>query len=270
MPVYQLLILALIQGITEFLPISSSGHLILAHHFMGGEGESWAEDLTMDIAVHVGTLLAVLIYFRRDIFGMIGGLRRGGSPAERQKTKFLIVASLPVIAAGYGLHVLQPDWARSLELMAWASIIFGIALWIADRYFPTDRRVEDMCLRDAVWVGLAQALALIPGVSRSGITMTAGRALGFSRVEAARFSLLLAVVAISGAGVLGGIDLYQSGDLRLGVDAVVAAFLSFISAWLVVALMMRWLENFTFTPFVLYRVALGVVLLALYYGGYLS
>jgi len=261
MPFYYILILALIQGITEFLPISSSGHLVLAHHMMG---QQTTHALTLDVAVHVGTLFAVLLYFRGDICRMLCGLKKGG---DRHLTAAIIIGSLPVIIAGFLLHITGPDWTRSLYLTAWCTLIFGIVLWVADKYKPAQKTLDDLTLRDAFFIGCAQVLALIPGTSRSGITMTAARWLGFSRTECARFSLLLAIVAISGAGTLGGIDLIRSGDFSLGFDVLLAAFMAFLSGLAAIALMMRWLEKASFTPFVIYRIVLGIILLGLLYGG---
>lgn len=283
MVLFHIVILALIQGITEFLPISSSGHLVLAHAFMDGaavdEAARWAEDLTMDVAVHVGTLFAVLLYFYRDIWSMVRGLigllcinkaatEQGGADQEgAQLCLYVVLASLPVIVAGFALHAWAPAFVRSVEIMAWATLIFGIVLWAADHFSPADKMLVTLNWKSALLIGLAQVLALIPGTSRSGITMTAGRALGFSRRESARFSLLLAVVAISGAGTLSGIDLWQSGDLALGKEAALAAGLSFVTALGAIALMMKWLEKSSFTPFALYRIILGLILLGLIYSG---
>lgn len=259
MPFFHIVILALVQGITEFLPISSSGHLVLAHALLGSDGT--AQDQIMDIAVHVGTLAAVLLYFRQYAAGIV---RRD---AAHWRLAFLIVfASLPVIAAGFVMHKLDPAWSRSLLLMGWASIIFGGVLWYADKFRPAGRDLEVMSWKGALFIGLAQVLSLMPGVSRSGITMTAARWLGFSRTESARFSMMLAIVAISGAGALGGLDLLKSGDAALGLDALVAAVLSFVSSGAAIILMMKWLQHATFTPFVIYRIALGAALLAVYYG----
>ncbi len=272
MPLFHIVILALIQGITEFLPISSSGHLVLAHTVMNADTLSgWEEDLTMDIAVHIGTLFAVLLYFWRDIFRMLSGLT--GLVTSKKDTEgtnlllHVIIGSLPVIAAGFALHMWEPAWLRSLTVMAWATVIFGIILWAADRFGKTDYTLTDMTFKNAFLIGLAQILALIPGTSRSGITMTAARFLGFSRRESAHFSLLLATVAISGAGALTGLDLWQSGNVTLGMDALLAIILSFFAAMIAIALMMKWLEKSSFTPFAIYRIILGLILLGLIYSG---
>ena len=263
-----IVILALVQGITEFLPVSSSGHLVLTHHLLDGGGANlcWEENRTLDVAVHVGTLASVLLYFRRDVCTMACGLLR----AEFRLLSLVILASLPVIAAGFGLHLLQPSFLCLLQVMAWTTLVFGIVLWVADRFSPAQKTIDDMNRRDALLIGLSQALALVPGTSRSGITMTAARALGYTRTEAAHFSLLLSIVAIAGAGTLGSLDLVQSGNADLSFDALIAAVLAFVSGWIAIALMMKWLEKATFTPFAIYRVVLGVLLLGLIYGGVLG
>lgn len=276
MPLHHLLILALIQGITEFLPISSSGHLVLFHTGLsGGAPGDWGQDRMLDIAVHVGTLIAALIYFRRDIDAMLATLLRlgrvnnDGDDFGRRLLVAIIIASLPVLIAGFIIHMAEPAWLRSLEVVAWATLVFGIVLWVCDRYAPDTGGLTTLTWRGALVIGLAQVLALIPGTSRSGITMSAGRALGLARTEAARFSLLLAIVAISGAGFLSGIDLLQSGNLALGLDMALAALLAAISGWLAIHLMLAWLARASFTPFVVYRIVLGGGLLILLYGGYL-
>lgn len=269
-----LIILALVQGITEFLPVSSSGHLVLIHDFWGtGEAARWNEDLSLDIAVHIGTLLAALVYFRDDIFQMLLGVfkpKAVQSAQGRRMILLIIIGSLPVILAGFALFLWEPVWLRSFPVMAWATIIFGIILWAADHYKPNERALESIGYKEALFIGLAQILALIPGTSRSGITMTAGRFLGFTRTDCARYSLLLAIVAISGAGTLIGLDLWQNGNVALGPDILIATVLSFIAGYIAIHLMMVWLSRASFAPFAIYRVALGAGLLGLYYGGVIS
>lgn len=276
MPFLTIVILALVQGITEFLPISSSGHLVLAHSALDGdlEPQAWADSLMIDVAVHVGTLFSVLIYFRDDVRRMVQGGRDFATGAVRSLDSklmiYVVVSSLPVIFFGFILHQFNFSWLRSVEVVAWATLIFGALLWAADRYQPAQRSVEDMTFKDAFFIGLAQALALIPGTSRSGITMIASRYLGYTRSESARYSLLLAIIAIAGAGTLAGLDLVQSGNVRLGLDALLAAVIAFGAGWVAIALMMRWLERFSFAPFAIYRVILGVVLLGAIYSGYIA
>ncbi len=268
MPLHHIAVLALVQGITEFLPISSSGHLVLVPVLTGWRDQG----LVIDVAVHVGTLLAVVLYFRRDVGQMILGLVRvlaGGREREARLALQLAIASVPAFAVGLLLHELAGGLFRPgvdnvvfvTTVIAWTTIAFGVLLWLADRFCISVRRVEHLGYLDAVLVGLAQALALIPGTSRSGITMTAGRALGMERAEAARFSLLLSIPVIAGAGALAAKDVYEAGDLVLGQDALLAAALAFVSALVAIALMMRWLRRASFTPFVGYRLLLGAGLL---------
>jgi len=179
----------------------------------------------------------------------------------------LIVGTLPLVAAGFLLKDSVTAHLRDTTIVAWTTIGFGIVLFIADRTTLTFRRIEHMTFAAGFLIGLSQVLALIPGTSRSGITMTAARALGFERVEAARFSLLLAIPAILGAGTLAGYDLYKSGNMVLGAEAVVGAVVSFGVALVAIVLMIGWLKRASFTPFVIYRILLGGLLLWLTYGG---
>ncbi len=272
MLLHHIIILALVQGITEFLPISSSGHLVLGHAIIDGNiGEAnWDnQDLLIDVAVHLGTLLSVCLYFYKDIFGMVLGgcsLLTGKVTHNTKLALYVVLSSIPVIIAGLAIHAIKPDFLRSVEVMAWATIVFGVVLWAADRFFKDGKTLADMSWKGAIIIGLAQTLALIPGTSRSGITMTAARMTGYSRTEAARYSLLLAIVAILGAGTLATKDLIEAGDVTLTINALIAAGVSFIAGWISIALMMRWLAKSTFTPFAIYRVILGGALLAYLYG----
>jgi undecaprenyl-diphosphatase len=265
MPLLTLAILAVIQGITEFLPISSSGHLIL-FPTLTGEAD---QGLSIDVAVHVGTLAAVMLFFRRDVAAVVRGLLglvAGRRDDETRLALLLIVASIPVVVAGVavaasGLNDAMRAEGVAAPLIAATTILWGAGLWAADKLAPTRRAFEGWALRDAVIMGLAQALALVPGTSRSGITMTAARALGFDRVASARLSMLLSIPAIGAAGAWLGVKLIASGDLALGADAGIAAALSFVSALLALWGLMRMLRTWTMTPFVLYRFALGAALL---------
>ncbi|MCB2100151.1 MAG: undecaprenyl-diphosphate phosphatase [Rhodobacterales bacterium] len=261
----QIVVLALVQGITEFLPISSSGHLVLVPYFGG-----WPDQgLLMDVAVHVGTLGAVVIYFWRDLWDMLvglGRLLRGRRDPRAMLVIYLILATIPVVIAGFLVNAYAGDALRSIAVIGWTTLGFGIVLYVTDRLGMTLRTLDHIGWRDALVVGLAQVLALVPGTSRSGITMSAARMLGMERSDAARFSMLLSIPTILGAGLLKGKELYDSGNAALTFDAILAAGLSMVAALIAVALMMAWLKRATFTPFVVYRVVLGVVLLALAYG----
>lgn len=269
MPLLHIVILALIQGATEVLPVSSSAHLLLVHEFLGDAGRE--ENLIMDIALHVGTLMAVLIYFRRDLWALVKNMPRWfdksrRSESDRAGAKIVtnvIVASLPVIVAGLLIHVYDPSWSRSLAVLPWGLIGFGILLWIADRFMPSQLELGEMTWKKALFIGMAQILSLVPGTSRSGVTMTAARFMGFRRVEAARFSLFLAIVAISGAGVLGGIGLLEENNAGLTTAALIGAIVSCAASWVAIVVLMRWLATASFTPFVIYRILLGVALLVM-------
>ena len=256
----QIVVLAIVQGITEFLPISSSGHLVITSSLLG-----WPDQgILMDIAVHFGTLLAVVVYFWRDLWEMtvsaVGIFAGRRTPALRLVI-CLIIATVPVVLAGYfGLKFIN-EVLRSVELIAWTTLGFGVLLWVVDRLCMTLRQLEHLTYAGALFIGVAQVLALLPGTSRAGITITAGRLLGLERREAARFSMLLSIPTILGATLLAGHEIYKSGDVALSYDAVLAAVLAFVTALAAIAFMMRWLMHATFTPFVVYRIILGIGLL---------
>jgi len=256
-----LIIVAVVQGLTEFLPISSSAHLILVP--LAGD---WPDQgPTIDIAVHLGTLGAVVLYFRRDVAAMSAGclsLLRGRFDAGGRLFLWIIIGTLPTLAVGYVLASQgYLTLLRSPLIIAWATVLFGLLLWAVDRTCLRINRIEQLGLGAVILIGLAQALALIPGTSRSGITITAARALGFEREDAARISLLLSIPVILAASAYAGLEVAQKGYFTLGLDALVAATLAFVAALAAVAMMMRWLQHASYTPFVLYRLALGAGLL---------
>jgi len=264
-PILHLAVLAIVQGITEFLPVSSSAHLVLVPIFMG-----WPDQgLILDVAVHVGTLGAVMLYLWRDMFDMLAGLSRllkGRYDAGAKLALYLIIATLPVVGAGYLMNQYYPGGLRSILVIGWATLGFGVLLWIIDKTGMTLRRIEHLGISDILIMGFAQVLALIPGTSRSGITMTAGRLLGMERPEAARLSMLMSIPVIIGAGVLEGYKLYKLDDVQLTSDVFVAAGLAFGTALISIALLMAWVQRASFTPFALYRIALGSFLLGISYG----
>ena len=262
--------IALIQGITEFLPVSSSGHLVLIPHITAFADQGQV----MDVAAHIGTLAAVMLYLRRDITAMLASLftRAVDKMRYRRLTGLLIIASLPVIIAGLLLELAGAEFLRLVWIVASANLVFALWLWAADRRdIQTDLSRSDtrqpewekLSYRHALYIGLAQIFALIPGASRSGVTMTMARQLGYDRLSAARFSLLLSVPVIAGAGVLKGISHYRTSE---GVDMLslgLVAGLSFIFALLAIRWMMGWLARADFRIFVFYRLGLGIVLLGL-------
>tara|TARA_B100001109_G_C18865061_1_gene476854 strand:- start:21835 stop:22632 length:798 start_codon:yes stop_codon:yes gene_type:complete len=258
---FQIIVLALLQGLTEFLPISSSAHLILPSEVLGWQDQG----LAFDVAVHVGTLLAVVIYFRQDIFRLLQGwLTTGFSRRPNADAKLAWFVGLATIPAGVA-GILLDDWIeshlRSVEVIAWATIGFGVLLGVADRVRSKGVSLAQMTLMMALIIGAAQALALIPGTSRSGITITAALFIGLHRVDAARFSFLLSVPLILAAGALKTLDLMNS---VLPVDwfaIVIGVFVSAVSAWLCIYYFLAFISRIGMMPFVIYRLILGVVLM---------
>lgn len=267
MSLEQIIVLALIQGITEFLPISSSGHLILVPTLTG-----WPDQgLLADVMAHMGSFLAVVVYFWRDCISLLKGsidLLRGKSNPWGKLAMLILLGTIPAVVFGVILDRTGfMDAARHMpQMVAWNAIIFGSLLYLCDRYGHSMRRMSDMTLSPALIIGVAQAIAIIPGTSRSGITMTAGRALGFERPEAARFAFLLGIPAIAGAGMLKLGDAVSSGEV-IGLDVVLIAVLTFFVALGTITILMKLVRHVSFLPFALYRILLGGVLLGLIYSG---
>ncbi len=270
MPFYTIIILAIVQGLSEPLPVSSSGHLLLTHTLMGNGGVNacWDVNRALDVAMHIGTLFSVLVYFRKDVFAVVSGISSKNSQGF-QLAWHVLLASIPVLSVGLLLQIYKPSFLCLLEVMAWMLIIFGIVLGVVDKISKSEKTVEQMTWKNALFVGIAQSLALVPGTSRSGITMTAARYLGFKRTEAARFSLLLAIVGITAAGGLTAMEMVVEQDYTLGYDALIAAFIAFVTGYGAIAIMMRWLQRYSFMPFAIYRVILGVGLLVAIYSGWM-
>jgi len=273
MPLLQIVVVSIVQGLTEFLPISSSGHLILAwqvlEHGTGSPVPPEAQQLIMDVAVHVGTLGAVMAYLWRECWLILRGLGtavRGRSSPGLKLFWLLVLATIPVVIAGLLLDRYVGTALRSVEVIAWAFIGFGVLLYVVDKTSLTVKTMQHIGVGSALFVGAAQVLALIPGTSRAGITMTAARMLGYERSDAARFSMLLSIPTIIAAGSLAGYKVYKAGNMQLGFDALAGAVLSFFVALVAIVAMMKWLRRATFTPFVIYRVIFGLFLLAVVYG----
>jgi undecaprenyl-diphosphatase len=273
MPLIHIAVVAIVQGITEFLPISSSGHLILTwqvlERFTGLPVPPESQQLVMDISVHVGTLGAVMVYLWREIWQILLGLGlavRGRPSPGLRLLGLLVLATIPVVIAGFLLDLIVGTALRSVEIIGWSFIVFGVLLYVVDRTSLTVKRMEHIGVGTAFFVGLSQVLALIPGTSRAGITMTAARLLGYERVDSARFSMLLSIPTIMAAGVLAGYKIHTSKNITLGYDALLGAALSFVVALLAILAMMSWLKRASFTVFVAYRVVFGVFLLAVVYG----
>lgn len=266
MTLFHLFILAVIQGLTEFLPVSSSAHLILLPQLSGMQDQG----LVIDISVHVGTLGAVILYFWKDVrlvlAGVLDVLRgRMTTPGARLALLFAL-ATVPVVLAGLLLNLAGLEEAmRSIKVIGWAMLLFGLVLYWFDQRGPSHKTASDWTVRDALILGLWQAVALIPGTSRSGITITGARALGYTRTDAARLSMLMSVPTIFASGVLLGGEVAATANWQAAKDGAIAAALAFVAALLALTLMMRLLRSVSYTPYVVYRVILGAVLLWIAY-----
>ncbi|WP_171210304.1 MULTISPECIES: undecaprenyl-diphosphate phosphatase [unclassified Ruegeria] len=266
MSLFQLILVAIIQGVTEFLPISSSGHLILLPGLTGLDDQG----LAIDVAVHVGTLGAVVLYFWQDVKQALIGIPqilsgRITSPQARLAL-CLGIATIPVVLVGLVLHVTGWNEAmRSVAVIGWAMLGFGLVLYVMDQRGAQTKTAADWGIRDAVVMGLWQVLALIPGTSRSGITITGARQLGYSREDGARIAMLMSIPTILASGALLSVDVIRQADAQLAKDGAIAAAFAFIAALLALTLMMRLLRSISFTPYVIYRVIVGIILLVIAY-----
>jgi len=263
MTALQIVVLALIQGISEFLPVSSSAHLVLVSRFF----QDWADQgLAFDAAVHVGTLAAVMLYFRADLV-RLAAAALGRDPAARGLLLALAVATLPVLIVGAVLSDWIELWLREPLLIAATTIAFGLALGAADRWGRGSATLDRIRPAPALMIGLAQILALVPGTSRSGVTITAALALGFDRESAARFSFLLSIPVIAAAGGWGFVSgMADGGGFELG-QFVAGALIAGVFAWITIAAFMAWLRRSGMAPFVIYRLLLGGFLLIWFWPG---
>jgi undecaprenyl-diphosphatase len=261
----QVNLLAIVQGLTEFLPISSSAHLILPSLLF-----NWPDQgLTFDVAVHLGTLLAVLVYFYQDIVRLLRALLASVFTSERSLDSklawLLVIATVPAGVTGWLLDGVIETYARSELVIAVASLLFACLLWWADRSSDRNRGLEDLNWKSALFIGVAQALALIPGTSRSGITMTAALLCQLSRQAAARFSFLMAIPIILASGLLKSAQLFQHEGETLSLGLLLyATLVAAVVAYSCIHYFLRLIERVGYLPFVLYRIILGLLLLVLY------
>lgn len=283
MSLLQVILLAVVQGLTEFLPISSTAHLILVPWLAGWEDQG----LTFDVALHAGTLVAVSVYFAREWWVMFKDLARKVTGARQPATNqnpaetpahplpgtpetrlallgILVVATIPGALAGYFLEGYAETTFRSPVLVAGQMLLITLVMWLADRQERLDRRLESIGLRDGLWIGLAQAVAVVPGTSRSGITISTGLFRNLRRESAARFSFLLSTPIIGGAALLKGMEIWKEG-WPAGVSAsdfIVGFVVSAVVGYAAIAFLLRYLQMRTLKIFIAYRVALGVIILA--------
>lgn len=262
MTTLQTIWLAIVQGLTEFLPVSSSGHLILFSKFTNYPDQG----LAIDVALHIGSLVAVLIYFHKDIFNMIKEVFASFCLPDFKKSYnrlayLIVIASIPALISGFLLRNFGTEMLRSPKIIGWTILIYGILLYIADSKGKNIKNTEQIGLKEALYIGFAQCLALIPGTSRSGITITMARFLNINRSDAAKFSMLLSVPTILAAGALEAFRLYKTGGIAELTSVTDAVFYSFIASIVVIFAMLKWLKKFTFLPFVIYRIVLGLALI---------
>ncbi|MBV9574291.1 MAG: undecaprenyl-diphosphate phosphatase [Acidobacteriales bacterium] len=283
MPIYQAIVLAIIQGLAEFIPVSSSGHLIIARRLLGWNELSPAHELTFDVALHFGTLLSVLFYFRRTWIQIVraafGGkvvrfsetsdserdLTAAEQREERMLLWFMAAATIPGAIAGKLLESSAEDYFREhIFLIAGALIVVALLMWWGERVGKLDKPLTRITLGDSIVVGCAQAFALIPGVSRSGSTITAGLFRNFTREAAVRFSFLLSTPLIAGAALLKAYELRKQG-LPEGMHApfIIGVLVSAIVGYATIAWLIRYLQANTLKVFIIYRIAAGFVVIAL-------
>jgi len=249
----EILILGAIQGISEFLPVSSAAHLILFSKYY----EFSNQNLLIDISLHLGSLIAIIFYFRKDLFNFV------------QNKSFLIkivLGTIPIIPVGYILYQTGLiNHLRSLEVIGWMSLIFGILLYISDKFKITKKIDTEFTNSSAIIIGLFQVLALIPGVSRSGITITSGRLLGFSRFDSAKISFFLSIPTLGAASFLGIYNIYKEGSTELNFLAIIAVIFSFIFSYFTISIFLNFIKKFSLNIFIIYRILLSLFILAVVY-----
>ena len=249
----EILILSIIQGVSEFVPVSSAAHLVLVSKYYSFNSRS----LLIDICLHLGSLLAIILYFRNDLFNFI------------KNKNFLIkilIATIPIIPVGYILYQTGLiERLRSLEVIAWMSLIFGILLYVSDKSKITKKIDTEFNNKSAVFIGLFQVLALIPGVSRSGITITAGRMLGFNRFDSTKISFFLSIPTLTAASTIGIYNIYREGSAELNFLAIIAVIFSFILSYMTIVLFFKFITKFSLNMFIIYRIILSLFILGIVY-----
>jgi len=266
--IVQITLLAVIQGFTEFLPISSSGHLILPSLLFGWEDQG----LTFDVAVHVGSLAAVIYYFRQDLreltLAWLRSLATRSNSAQSRLAWLIILATIPAGIAGLLLNDLVENYARAITVIASTSILFAVLLYWSDTIGSKNTELTAISWRSALVIGLAQMLALVPGTSRSGVTMTAALFCNLTRTAAARFSFLLSIPIILATGLLKGYELAGQGGASIEwLMLAYAVLVSGVVAYICIHYFLALIDRIGFMPFVIYRLALGVLLFAVQFAG---
>ena len=248
----EIAILSAVQGISEFLPISSSAHLIIVSSLY----DLKASSLLIDISLHLGSLFAIIFFFRRELFDL---------KHNQKLLKLIIIGSIPLVIFGYILHSTELIYLlRNIKVIAWTTLFFAIILYFADQSKGDQNISLNLNLRSIIFIGLFQILALIPGVSRAGITMTAARFLNFNRVDSGKISFLLSIPALLGASFLGLKDI-QNETLDVNLLVIIAIILSFIFSYVTVKFFLKYLNKFSLNIFVIYRLIIGLILLSIIY-----
>ena len=249
----EILILSMIQGISEFLPVSSAAHLILVSKYYAFVNQN----LLIDICLHLGSLIAIIIYFRNDLFNL------------NQNKDFLIkilIGTIPIIPIGYILYKTgMINQLRNLEVIGWMSLLFGIILYFCDKSKTNKKINNEFTTKSAIFIGLFQILALVPGVSRAGITISAGRFLGFNRFDSAKVSFFLSIPTLAAASVLGIFKIYTEGSDELNFLAIVAVIFSSIFSYITIALFLKFIKQFSLNVFIIYRIILSLFILGVVY-----
>ena len=249
----EILILAAIQGITEFLPVSSAAHLILVAKYYSFNNQN----LLIDICLHLGSLIAIIIYFQKDLLNF---------KSNKEILTKILVGTLPIIPLGFILYQTNLiENFRSLEIIGWTSLIFGVFLYISDKAKVRNKIEENFSTQKAVIIGLFQVLALIPGVSRSGITITAGRMLGFNRFDSAKISFFLAIPTLGAASILSIYNIYRQESVELNFLAIIAVIFSAMFSFLTIAVFLNFIRKFSLKIFIIYRIFLSLAILIVVY-----
>ena len=253
-----IIILSMVQGITEFLPISSSAHLIIIPEIFG----SILSKRSFDVSLHFGSLLAVIFYLKKDISKIFHDTIFFKKNNQGFITfKNLIISTIPIVFVGFLIHLYDFNIIRNLEIIGWSTLGFGILLGIADTNVKIKKFIKNLNLKDAFIIGLFQVLALIPGTSRSGIVITAGLFMGFSRYDASKYSLLLSIPVILAAMTLESFSLYRMEGFFFNDEMIIGIISSFCLAFLTIKLFMKWINTASLKIFVFYRIILGVLIL---------
>ena len=249
----EILILSVIQGVFEFLPVSSAAHFVLVSKYYAFTNQS----LLIDICLHLGSLIAIIFYFRNDLFNFI---------KNKSFLIKIIIGTIPIIPVGYILYETGlVNQLRNLEVVGWMSLIFGILLYVSDRTKITKKIDTEFTNKSAIFIGLFQVLSLIPGVSRSGITITSGRMLGFNRFDSAKISFFLSIPTLAAASLLGIYNIYKEGSDELNFLAVIAVIFSAFFSYITIAFILNFIKKFSLKIFVVYRIIVSLIILTIVY-----